>query len=330
MPADRLKEKSGSGFTPLTMDSKMSISVVKIPCNDKEPYTEVKVPIPRTKEIGDQLAQLLRIYFKDNSSVSMEAVQGAAAKQFSNQAMTISEATLRNTETSVETFPLSHPNLTNKQRRVNLYLDEAGQLKDLPVNSRASSIAAMCGFENVPFVGDMFIGRVLVGPAGVANVDFFLSEVDSSALWLKDIKRLNYEHGIKTNRVTMDPEKDAGLWNPDSTKGTDDSKGLSWVESDESMDVSITLPKEFQTIAAKNIKVTFQTKHLTVKVQNNTDSVINEIAPNAMLTLISAPMAGSIRPDECSWSIDKSGAPPKLEITMEKTEEKMWGKLTEE
>ena len=78
--------------------------------------------------------------------------------------MTISPKTLSHIESSVETFPLSHPSVVNNQRRVLLYLDEAGQLKKLPPNPRASGIAAMCGFENVPFAGDMFIGRVVVGP----------------------------------------------------------------------------------------------------------------------------------------------------------------------
>ena len=43
---------------------------------------------------------------------------------------------------------------------MSLYLDEAGQLKNLPPNTRAASLAALCGFDNVPLVGDMFVGSV--------------------------------------------------------------------------------------------------------------------------------------------------------------------------
>jgi hypothetical protein len=328
LPADRKNKQAGTEPIPSTEET-ISITIVKIPCNDKEPYSEVKIPVLKKGKGKDELVDLLRIYFKDNTGISLGSIQDAASKQFTNQAVSISAQTLSSTETTVETFPLSHPNITNKQRRVSMYLDEAGQLKKLPSNSRASSIAAMCGFQNVPFVGDMFIARLIVGTKGVGNVDFFQSELDSSALWLKDIQKLNYDHGVQTNRVTMDPEKDAGLWDPDSTTGKDEAKGLTWAESDDSMEICITLPSEFKTIASKNVKVTFQTKHLTVKVQNTTEATIQDISPNAMLTLLDITLAGSIRPDECNWSIDKpkAGAPPKIEITVEKIGDKMWGKL---
>jgi hypothetical protein len=47
---------------------------------------------------------------------------------------------------------------------VNIYLDEAGMLKKLPLNARASELALKCGFNPPPtFYGDVYVGRVSSG-----------------------------------------------------------------------------------------------------------------------------------------------------------------------
>ena len=60
---------------------------------------------------------------------------------------------------------------------VYLYLDEVGALKQLPRNSRAAALAARCGFGDVPFHGDMFIGRVRSSGDRRWNVDFGVEEL---------------------------------------------------------------------------------------------------------------------------------------------------------
>ena len=40
------------------------------------------------------------------------------------------------------------------------YLDEVGALKKLPLNTRASRLAAQCGFGDVPFFGNMYVWAV--------------------------------------------------------------------------------------------------------------------------------------------------------------------------
>ena len=92
-------------------------------------------------------------------------MQKAASEQFASSGdITISPSTIDTLaqEGSTELFPLSYPSQSNHQRRVAFYLDEAGQLKKLPFNSRASAIAEQCGFKSVPMVGDMFLGRIRV------------------------------------------------------------------------------------------------------------------------------------------------------------------------
>jgi len=51
-------------------------------------------------------------------------------------------------------FPLARPHISNEFQAVNIYLDEAGQLKGLPLNKRASGIAELCGYRGVQFAGN--------------------------------------------------------------------------------------------------------------------------------------------------------------------------------
>jgi hypothetical protein len=91
---------------------------------------------------------------------------------------------------------------------VALYLDEVGQLKHLPANPRAVAIAALCGYDNVPLVGDMFIARTRVLPGTtpppssssssslstrLEHVDFGMEDLDSGAAWMRQAKADNYD-----------------------------------------------------------------------------------------------------------------------------------------
>jgi hypothetical protein len=135
--------------------------VVKIPCNDDNPIEELTLKLDRSHN-GDQLVEYLRIYFKSKSGeLDKNLLQETASKQFGNMDINISPSALDSIGAmgSTEVFPLTHPSIENDFRGVSFYLDEAGQLKRLPRNNRAIAIANLCGFENVPLVGDMFIAR---------------------------------------------------------------------------------------------------------------------------------------------------------------------------
>ena len=87
----------------------------------------------------------------------------------------------------VETFPLVRPLPTNGHEGVFAYLDEVGLLKRLPLNRRASSLAARCGYLPAPnFYGDVFVGRTRsVPPAPLRNVDMTREDVvDATRGWI--------------------------------------------------------------------------------------------------------------------------------------------------
>ncbi len=220
---------------------------------------------------------------------------------------------------SVECFPLSHPNSINKQTKVGLYLDEAGQLKRLPANKRAAALARTCGFNDVPLVGDMFVGRV--GPAEdgqVCNLDFSLLDLDSSkAAWLQGVQKQNYEHGLSTNRVAM--ESEAG-----PATGADSDRGFSWSENGEIVEVVVSVPAEIAKVGSKDIKVRFTSRSLLVQIRNSAPHSLasqfdpaHSAEPNAMLTLLDIPqLAGTIRAEDSTWSV--SGRD--IELSLEKSD----------
>jgi hypothetical protein len=118
----------------------------------------------------------LRPFFS-HASVDMDAVKSAAAKQFATESVSISATTIASLSQSisVEAFPLSKPVKENQFKGVSMYVDEAGQLKHLPANNRATGFANLCGFRDVPFLGDVFLSRVGPTDTGQKNLDFELS-----------------------------------------------------------------------------------------------------------------------------------------------------------
>ena len=67
---------------------------------------------------------------------------------------------------------------------VNLYCDDEGQALGLPRNVRACEIAA-CAGKPLDVCGDAFLARVMDSEDAFARVDLLLSEVSSSAPWVK-------------------------------------------------------------------------------------------------------------------------------------------------
>ena len=129
---------------------------------------------------------------------------------------------------------------------MSFYLDEAGTLKSLPLNKRASAFATLCGYENVQIYGDVYLGRTCMSNEGrgpIRNISFHLFEVDSSAEWLKNIIQLNYQHGIKANMVAM--ESETNKMNGQESKAVDSSgHQYKWSQTEDTVDINIILPPE--------------------------------------------------------------------------------------
>lgn len=197
--------------------------------------------------------------------------------------------------------------------RVSFYLDEASTLKRLPLNKRASSLASICGFENVPIHGDVFLGRVCMineGRGPIRNVGFHLFEVDSGAEWMKNAHKSNYEHGIKTNMVSMDGEKSTANTAADGqiiAAIDKNGQNYKWSQTDDSIEIIVTLPIYTDTTALTS-------KHLTVKITSTQVTVLIKSTSTELLNLT---LSKSINASESTWLMAKND----LELTLAKREE---------
>lgn len=325
LPSDR-KSAASKG------EATRPVKFVKIPCDESLPVTELTLPVEEDRT-GDQLTSILRIYFTQGS-VKIDDVKDAAAKQFTNQEVNISQKTIDKLSDvgSVEVFPLAQPNEYNQNCKVSFYLDEVGQLKKLARNRRASQFAELCGFRDVPLVGDIFIGRV--GPApetakvrGPVNHDFTLAEFSSDAAWLKDVVRHNYEAGVAANKVAMESDiaDESGV--EAEVAGTE---GVKWSETAEFVELSVVLPAEITKFTAKDINVKIQSAQVSIKVKNGTAAAIsrgtNTAGPGEFLTLWEGALAGKVSVDDSTWCINDR----RVELTLEKAGNSggLWKKLT--
>ena len=209
-------------------------------------------------------------------------------------------------------FPLSRPHEMNNFHAVSVYLDEAGQLKNLPSNKRATGIANLCGFKDVPFVGDVYIGRLSVIGGTLKNVDFCLDEMSSDASWLHGVEKQNYEYGVATNQVSLESceRYDSSVR---QLGGVNVDKGYSWSETQESVEVNVKTPEEVKT--SKHIQVKFHSRKCIISSKVSDWKIEMDLYRNVSV-------------DDCTWTFNL--AESMLQVSMEKTEGVIWGQLSKE
>jgi hypothetical protein len=93
------------------------------------------------------------------------------------------------------------------------------------------------------------------------------------------------------------------------TGGIDVAKGLTWDEDVNTIDISINRPEDL--LSSKDLVVKFQSK--SVKLSTKSGSWILEI-----------PLAKSVSPDDCTWTLGKDH----IDVTLEKTSDGLWGTLS--
>ena len=213
----------------------------------------------------------------------------------------------------MEAFSLTRPAASNDWVGVNAYLDEAGQLKGLPVNQRASALASFCGFDNIQLLGDIYIGRIVRagGASKPRHKDFAVAEVDSSCAWVRCAHRDNYQQGVAAGRVTMGEANGGAAVLGAEIESSDPGKPYKWTQSEESVDVTLNTASFGDGAASKKeISVDIKSKHL--KIAHKTLGVMLDIELNA-----------AIKPSESTWSISGKD----IEVSMEKVAEVAWSQL---
>lgn len=307
------------------------IIIVKIPADTKIPYEEVQITI-NDGIAGDQLISLLKPNFigTGTESISNSALQKATESLLKSNSSTnagtgpdvsildrspdVQKSTLLNmfeNQGHVEAFNLTRPSESNNWRSVAFYLDEGGQLKGLPSNPRASSIAAECGYEGVNLAGDVFIARRFQEGA-IRHVSFRLDELGSSAEWMKTAHRDNYALGAATGQVSMDSS--TGM---DKGVHVDPRKGYEWNQDEDTVDVCFTLPTEHKDVSKKFLSVKIFPEKLVVTRLADA-GVVDEA-----VCLLDLRLYAGIRVSDSTWS--RSG--DCVEFGLEKVKEEDWAQL---
>lgn len=291
------------------------VTIIKIPCNDAEPYEECTLHVSESVRPTDELMDLLKVRFAGNSTttIDQEKLREATKSLLHNNPqaanLTVSQdalAQMLQGEGHVEAFPLTRPSKENNWMSVSFYLDEVGQLKHLSNNARAAAIARYCGFENVALAGDMYIARTRKqeGKGGIRTESFSLSEVDSSSPWMCAAEVANYARGVSSGRVAYPQEEQV------ATPEQDPSKPYSWSQNDEEVEVQLRLEAGKGKIAKKEMDITIGPASLTVAEKSG--AVLMDIALHAR-----------IRPDDSTWTISGDS----IEFTLEKVNESAWKQL---
>lgn len=295
---------------------KETIAFVYVPHDMSKPLEQLKFECPIKIGGVDFLMEHLKPVFKAMGSdrkIDLELLREHASSQTlgSSDAPSPSEDTLQKvaSEGSVERFPLVHATEANNFTGVNIYLDEAGMLKRLPLNSRATDFCARAGYNPPPqFYGDVFLGRVKTRPDH-RIVSFSLGEdTAKDAKWLVQATMDNLAYQTELNKLTGRSETQASIAGTDGTEKHED--GYTWTQTEEELEVVIPLAA---SLSSKDVNVRFLQQTMLVKFQKE--------------PILSLELFEHVDPDGCTWTIDRKGDEVKLVITLEKVEQALWPRI---
>jgi hypothetical protein len=292
------------------------IYFVYMPHDTSKPLKEMTFDCPIRADNIDYLIDHLQPIFK---VIGREKVVDLdLMRKYTSQTLASSEAPMPSEDTlmkvalecTVEKFALVHPTNSNNYTGVNIYLDEAGMLKRLPLNTRASDWCNRAGYNPSPqFYGDVFVGRVKTRPY-FQNLSFHVgNDTSPDAPWLKQATNDNLEHQLEMNRLTGRENTQAAVVGTDGKVGQED--GFTWSQTDEELEVII--PSSSHTIATKDVKVKFLPQSVVVKVGKD--------------EILSLKLFEHVDPDGCTWTLDRKGNTVKIVITMEKNEKALWPRI---
>lgn len=166
---------------------------VYIPCDASDAIEEWTLVQPEGKEV-ECLLDRLKEHFASASPVTSNARQKEALltqltedvrERLSQETLDAAASILM-----VETVQLLPMTPENGYVAVNLYVDDKGAIKGLPINKRASEITACCG-NPVEVRGDAFVARIFDDEDEFRRLDFDISEMSSSARWVIDARLYN-------------------------------------------------------------------------------------------------------------------------------------------
>uniref|UniRef100_A0A7S4MF02 CS domain-containing protein n=1 Tax=Odontella aurita TaxID=265563 RepID=A0A7S4MF02_9STRA len=315
-----------------------SFSYVLVPADESKPLRELTLVRPSLSSSSsssassarDLLPEHLKTYFSAKSRKALEDVDlsllkeqaaGGALLGTDGTPATVSDEALREvtSQSSTEIFPLVRPCPSNRHRGINVYLDEIGMLKRLPLNRRAAKFAERAGFNPPPqFYGDVFLGRVHRGPqtgGRETNDDFRVGDdTNPDAGWMKSAAQENLEHQREMNEMTG--RRGETMVSAAGTEGVAKSEagGYSWTQEDEEIEIAVPIVDVGEDAAkSKDVAVKFKSQSVQVRFRG--------------IEALSLDLFAPVDVDGCTWTLERSEGDVKIVLTCEKTEEATWPRI---
>mmetsp|Transcript_9691 Transcript_9691/g.23385 ORF Transcript_9691/g.23385 Transcript_9691/m.23385 type:complete len:289 (+) Transcript_9691:2-868(+) len=281
----------------------MSFRSKKFPADESKPYELITT---KGYVAEDCMLTLLKPMFA-GGAIDTETAKKTALAQMGQDVSTMGLNHLGDAADGgvVETFALVRPCKTNDQCGVYIYLDEVGMLKQLPPNPRARSLAAACSFHGADFFGDVYVGRTKCNPAPMRNIDFTLSDMDSSSPWLKRAAAENYDYGLGMAEIrdSINATNPGGAQQAEDESTVKNEDGFTWTQSEEDLEIVLDVG---EGVKASAIKAQFKTQALSLTVGGDKK--------------IDMDLYDKVRPDDCNWTVSKG----KVVVTLEKVREGRW------
>lgn len=280
---------------------------VRVPADSSMPLSEEEAVVyadPTRGPPGDQLLHLLKPRYAAGQVDATALRRSVEATHLGNAEAAgalqgVTPAAIAADGGAVEVFRISDD--------VNLYLDAVGALKQLAPNPRAAALAARCGFgENVPFFGDMFVGRLGTlpdggkgngaGQLGRTNVDFLLEDmVPGPGTWFEEAAAQN----LRRQANELAHGRTGGISADELAQKGGEGEGYVWSQTKDDVEISVPLP---DGVRGKQCKVTFGPRRLHVAV------------PGLDAPMAFDPLYAKVRADDCTWTVSDG----MLVVTMEK------------
>jgi hypothetical protein len=318
-PDERKASAADARATDTVSTGRPPIRYVLLPADTSKPIQEFTFSSPLLGQGGvatsDPLADHLRDAFKTKGDrVDVSLLQRSTTDLILGTAgapTTVSDAALREVaaQGNVEVFALVHGCPSNDYTAVNIYLDEAGMLKRLALNPRATNYAKVAGFNPPPqFYGDIFLGRIQRKPC-VRPLSFCMGkDTAMDAAWLRKAAHENLEYQMARNRLTGHIVTQPDIAGQDGKEKVEE--GYSWTQTEEDLELVIAFPAE---ASPKDIHVKFGQHMIQVEFQKKTLSVVK--------------LFQGVNVDSGTWVLEKGADKKKLVVTVEKTEEGFWPRI---
>jgi hypothetical protein len=235
---------------------------------------------------------------------------------------------------AVEIVVLQLPSQSNNFVGISLYCDQNGKLKNLELNTRATSLVQACGHANQIF-GDAFIGRYYDNEEFPwERRDFVFEDMQSDAAWVIEARNRNQgknaataystssvlQNMLNSNNTAMinDAPKSTTMARTDFVADQPIDDNLTWSQTSDEVEIRLKLNKD---VKKSDLAVKLQSKKLQITVKNDSSLTLT----HPVFGIEGSPLSNSIDPDSSAWTLEKSSAGDVIVVfTLAKSKPVQW------